>query len=94
VNLRLLLLQCVGQIRGRAETNPLAVMNDAGYADGDRQVRFARTRSADQNQVVRASVNVMLASCMTSWQSTGEPSKPKSAITRGFAFCCVEERPG
>ena len=51
--LRLLLLQRVDQIDGRVEAHPLAVTRDAGHADGGRQMRLARARSADQNDVVR-----------------------------------------
>ena len=51
--LRLLLLQRVDQVDRRVEAHPLAVLRDAGHADGGRQMRLAGARSTDQHDVVR-----------------------------------------
>jgi hypothetical protein len=80
--LGLLALQRVDQVHRRVEPHPLAVLGDAGHADGRGQVGLARARPAHEHHVVRWRVNSQLASCVTSLRSTGETSKSKPARSR------------
>jgi hypothetical protein len=51
--LRLFLLQRVDQVHRRVEPYALAVLGDAGHADGRGQVRLARARATYQHRVLR-----------------------------------------